>query len=346
MADEPKRQAGVPARATPPPAMAGSPSGSPASPTGAPPAKTSAPPPAMAGAAPGGSAPAATAPPAKTSAPPPAMAGAPPLAAPDTPVAPVAVEKNLRTVYRAGGGRRLTFSIVFLLLLPFFVSLGPMLWARISQGHWIGTPGLIVLAVGFAVIMFLIVVELLYSIRSRVELGEKSVRLTLPSGRGPTPMLRYARREIPYADITGVETRRECYGGAMAPVLLKGARVHTKDGSWVRLGYVSEANVDPALPFPEIAQRIAARAGVTVEDRGTVRRSVRKKMLGIKAEEEGAPIDEAMLAELNRRHRNVVLGLVGGLTLLIGIGMVMDVLSEASQPAPAASAPAPAKPSR
>ena len=40
------------------------------------------------------------------------------------------------TVYAAGGGRKFAFSFVFLLLLPFFISLPPMLFWRISQGHW------------------------------------------------------------------------------------------------------------------------------------------------------------------------------------------------------------------
>lgn len=284
-----------------------------------------------------------------------AVAGGEPLAGPTssnpTPAqapAPVVVEKNVRTVYRAGGGRRVAFSFIFLLLLPFFASLGPMLWARISQGHWLGTPGLIVLAIGFTLIMGLILVELLHSIRSRVELGEKAVRLTLPAGRGPTPKLMYRTHEVPYADIAAIETRRELYGGALAPVLLKGSRLILKDGTQIPLGYVSEANVDPAFPFNEIAERIAARAGLSVTDRGTVRRSVKNKMLGIKAgDEAGPPIEQVMLDELNRRHQRVVLGIVGGLVALIAAGIVMDVLSETTPPTVAAPAQtAPAKPAR
>lgn len=284
-----------------------------------------------------------------------AVAGGEPLAGPAStspapaPVpAPVAVEKNVRTVYRAGGGRRVAFSFIFLLLLPFFASLGPMLWARVSQGHWLGTPGLVVLAIGFSAIMGLILVELLHSIRSRVELGEKAVRLTLPSGRGPTPKLMYRTHEVPYADIAAIETRRELYGGALAPVLLKGSRLLLKDGTAIPLGYVSEANVDPAFPFNEIAERIAARAGLNVTDQGTVRRSVQKKMLGIKSgDDAGAPIEQAMLDQLNKRHYRLVLGVIGGLVALIAVGIVMDVVSETAPPTVAApAATAPTKPTR
>jgi hypothetical protein len=163
------------------------------------------------------------------------------------------------TVYAAGGGRKFAFSFVFLLLLPFFISLPPMLFWRISQGHWQGTFGLAVLAVAFAFIMFLIVIELMHSLMARIELGDKAVKLTLPAGRGPTPMVRYKTREILYTDIKAIETRREIYGGSVAPVLLKGARLILKDDTPVKLGYVSEADSDPSFPYPDIAHQIAER---------------------------------------------------------------------------------------
>ena len=157
-----------------------------------------------------------------------------------------------------------------------------MLFWRISQGHWHGTLGLVVLAAAFTFIMFLIVIELMHSLMARIELGDKSVKLTLPSGRGPTPMIRYKTREIPYSDIKAIETRREIYGGSVAPVLLKGARLILKDDTPVKLGYVSEADSDPSFPYPDIAHQIAERAGVAVIDRGNVRRSAQKKFLGLK----------------------------------------------------------------
>src|SRR5262245_54762798 len=186
------------------------------------------------------------------------------------------------TVYAAGGGRKFAFSFVFLLLLPFFVSLPPMLFWRISQGHWHGTFGLAVLAAAFTFIMFLIVIELMHSLMARIELGDKAVKLTLPSGRGPTPMIRYQTLAIPYSDIKAFETRREIYGGSVAPVLLKGARLILKDDTPVKLGYVSEADSDPSFPYPDIAHQIAERAGVPVTDMGNVRRSAQKKFLGLK----------------------------------------------------------------
>ncbi|MCB1526792.1 MAG: hypothetical protein KDJ45_03720 [Hyphomicrobiaceae bacterium] len=233
-----------------------------------------------------------------------------------------------RVIYRASGGRRVAFSVIFLLLLPFFVSLGPMLWVRITHGLWHDALGLSVIAIGFAIVMFLVLVELLHSVRSRVELGNTAVRFTLPSGRGPTPMLRFKTREIAYKDIGKIEVRREVYGGVLAPMMLKGARIVTRGGEKFRLGYVNEANVDPAFPYIEIGERIANRAGVEIVDRGNVRRSMPKKMLGIAASgrREKHSIDEIEMRELNKKHARLMGFLVAGLVVLIGLGIVGDMM--------------------
>lgn len=233
-----------------------------------------------------------------------------------------------RTVYAAGGGRKFAFSFVFLLLLPFFISLPPMLFWRISQGHWNGTPGLVVLAIAFTFIMFLVVIELMHSLMARIELGEKSVKMTLPSGRGPTPIIRYRSHDIPYDQIKAVETRREIYGGSVAPVLLQGARLILKDDSAVKLGYISEANSDPCFPYPEIAQQIAKRAGLTVEHKGNVRRSLQKKYLGLKqgflTPGDGV-VEESEIEALNKSHRRWVMRLITLLVGLVVVGIALDI---------------------
>jgi hypothetical protein len=234
-----------------------------------------------------------------------------------------------QTVYAASGGRKTFFSFVFLILLPFFVSLPAMMFVRVKHGLWFDSIGLAIMAVAFTSLMFLIVIELLFSLRARVELGNDSVKMTLPAGRGPTPMLRYKTHEVAYDQIQTVETRREIYGGSLVPVMLKGARIVTKDGKTVPIGYVSEANVDPAFPYPEIAGKIAERARLPLIDRGNVRRSFRRKFLGLKSGgvNEVDVVDEAQIAGLNHSHRNVVWGLVGALVVLIVIGIVDDFAS-------------------
>jgi hypothetical protein len=260
-------------------------------------------------------------------------------AAPAPVSASVPAPKPERTVYAAGGGRKFAFSIVFLILLPFFISLPPMLFWRISQGHWQGTVGLVVLAIAFTFIMFLLFIELMHSLMTRIELGDTTVKLTLPSGRGPTPIVRYRTDDIPYDQIKAVETRREIYGGSMAPVLLQGARLILKDDSAVKLGYVSEANSDPCFPYPEIAQQIAERARLKVEHRGNVRRSVQKKYFGLSrgflSEDEGT-VDESDIEALNKSHRRWVMRIISLLVGLVVLGIALDIIFPPSSGLPPA----------
>jgi hypothetical protein len=255
--------------------------------------------------------------------------------------APVAApaSKPERTVYAAGGGRKFAFSFVFLLLLPFFISLPPMLFWRLSQGHWQGTPGLLVLAVAFTFIMVLLLIELMHSLMARIELGDTSVKMMLPAGRGPTPIVRYRSHDIPYDQIKAVETRREIYGGTVAPVLLQGARLILKDDSAVKLGYVSEANSDPCFPYPEIAQRIAERAGLTVQHRGNVRRSVQKKYLGLKRgllTQGDGNVEDSEIEALNKSHHRWVMRLISLLVGLVIVGIALDIIFPPSSGLPPA----------
>lgn len=227
--------------------------------------------------------------------------------------------------YGASTLRTTIFCLVFLLLLPFFASLPAMIGMRATAGVLGDNLGLLVLAAVFTALMFLVFVEMMFSIRTRVHLGREKVRMTLPSGRGPTPMLRYRSYEFPYDQVDTVETRREIYGGALTPVLMKGARVTLKDGSLVPLGYVSDADSDPVFPYDEIARKIAERARLPLIDRGAVRRSVRSKMLGIKATDaENTLIDDAGIARLNASHNTFMLALIGIVLILMLIGIVQD----------------------
>jgi len=244
-----------------------------------------------------------------------------------------------KLVYKASGGRKTFFSFAFLILLPFFASLPAMIYARITHGLWLDSVGLAIFALCFTAVMFLLLVELMLSLRSRVVLGPKGVKMTLPSGRGPTPMLRYRTNKMDYDEIQSVETRREVYGGSLAPVLMKGARIIKKDGEAVKLGYVNESNVDPTFPYPVIAKHIADRARLPLIDRGNVRRSARAKFLGLRARAQSRDtadstaaaddtLDETQITELNHRHRSVMLGVLGALAALLLLGIALDVASQ------------------
>lgn len=247
----------------------------------------------------------------------------PMLAGPAAPTA--APSQPERTTYGVGGGRKTLIAVTFLLLLPFFASLPAMIFMRASRGLGVDAIGLTIMAVGFAIIMFLLLINLMFSLRAHLHLGESGVHLTLPSGRGPTPMLRYRSEIIPYTDIAGVETRREIYGGSLTPVMLHGARLIKKDGTFVRLGYDSEANTNQVFPWMTIADQIAKRAGVAVKDAGSVRRSVGAKMLGVVSQSPPTPITGPEIAALNRAHARVMIGIVGALLTLVAIGIFNDI---------------------
>jgi hypothetical protein len=236
-----------------------------------------------------------------------------------------------RVVYEAGGGRKLFLSLAFLILFPFYVSLAPMLFQRLSRGLWLDTIGLMIFSTIFTALMALLAVQLYQALRSRVVLGPTSVNVTLPEGSGATPMLRFVNREIPYDQIQAVETRCVLFGNRWAPVLLRSTRLVTRDGHHVRLGNVSEDNVDQYLPFPEIGAKIAKRAGVSVLDGGMVRRSIERRILGFigrKTTIEDSPaVTHAELAEIGSRHKRTMRALMVVLALLVAGGITIDILT-------------------
>jgi hypothetical protein len=228
------------------------------------------------------------------------------------------------TVYQAGGFRKLILAFLFLLLLPFFVSLPVMLYQRLAKGvlfeHW----GLIVLAIGFGLIMLLLLFELVYSIRARIVLGENGIRLSVPAGRFGVPALSYRQAEVPYDQIAAVETRCEIYGGSIAPVMMREARIMTKSGQQHSLGTVSEADTDPLFPVRDIAERLCKNCGVQLVEREAVRRQTRKLLMGLADESTDVPVTSDMVAALNRNHNRFVLGLVAVMVLLLAAGIAID----------------------
>jgi hypothetical protein len=234
-----------------------------------------------------------------------------------------------QTVWAAGGGRKVILSFLFLILLPFYLSLGPMLFQRISRGFVGDSVSLAVFGLLFSVVMALLLARLVQSVRSRVELGPTSVKLALPAyGKGPVPLFRFNDREISYADIEGVDRRCEIYGGSFAPVRLTSTRLTLKGGERLVLGYSDAYDSATVFPMAEIGDAIAARAGKSVIDHGVVHRSVQRRLKGEQtAEEEKVPLTAADVAAINVRHRRNVVATVAGLVLLVAGGIVIDLMT-------------------
>lgn len=235
-----------------------------------------------------------------------------------------------RQVWSSGGGRRMVLAFAFLLLLPFYASLGPMLFQRISRGLVGDTLALGVLALAFTVLMGVLLQQLIHAVRTRVVIDGQSTKLTVPDAgrRGPLFLFRYLTRDIPHADIASVETRSEVYGGSLAPVLLKSTRLSTKSGQQVVLGYTNVNDLDDQIPYPAIGAEIAKRAGVDVKDFGVVRRSLQKRVLGITAKgDDSQKLPDGDIAAINASHSRNLRLLVAALAVLVVGGIALDFLT-------------------
>ena len=253
-----------------------------------------------------------------------ASPAAPPVSTDPPPPAPSGPE---RTYYECGAGRKTFFSLAFIVLLPFYISLPMMLFQRLSKGLWLDTWQLMILAFLFTVLMTLILFELIFSLRSEVEIGDTAVSFTLPAGGGGvTPWLPYESRHIPYEEIEAVETRREIYGGSWAPMMMRTIRIITKTGERIVLGRTNERDDDPKFPFPTIGRQIAARAGVEVIDRGNIMREFHRRMFGLTDQAASGP--EPEIAQLNKQHNSFLTGLIIVLVVLLLLGIAGDIWTE------------------
>ncbi len=230
-----------------------------------------------------------------------------------------------RRVWRAGGGMRTALAFAALILLPFYVSVGPMLAQRLRAGLWTDTIALGVLGAAFTVLMGLLALRLVHAVRARIEVGEHGVRYVLPNAASTIPLWHFNTGDIPYDRIQSVETRREIFGGRLAPTFVRATRLITRDGQKIVLGYVNEGNQDQTFPFPEIGAEIAKRAGINVADRGTVRRSLKKRALGLtSAAPDNTSVPEAEIATIRALHRRSMIALIAGLLALVVGGIALD----------------------
>lgn len=238
-------------------------------------------------------------------------------------------ERPANQVWQASGGRRLTLAFIFLILLPFYVSIGPMLFQRITRGLVVDAVWLGLLGLAFTVLMGLILHELMSSVRTRIELGDSTVKVAVPAFKnGPLPLFRFNAREIAYADIAGIDTRTEVYGGTLAPVLLKSTRLNIANGDRLVLGYTDPNDPDATFPYPDIGAAIATRAGKPVVDHGIVHRSIGRRVLGTtSAADENVPLDVTTIETINRSHARNVRAVVIGLAALIVAGIGLDFVT-------------------
>jgi len=124
-----------------------------------------------------------------------------------------------------------------------------------------------------------------------------------------------------------VELRREVFGAAILPVLMRNAVVRTRDNREISLGYTRDADDDAAYPLAEIAGEIARRSAVPLVDQRTVwRRSRAERALGYISEIDTQTyiIDQTDIDKINLSHRRLVLGLISVLATMIFLGIFAD----------------------
>lgn len=232
-----------------------------------------------------------------------------------------------RIRYVTSGWRQGVFALALLIELPFLLGALHMLLRRVLDGIWIDVPGLLIIALGLVAVAAMLSMELIYSVRARVKFGRSALSFTLPRNGGPTPLLRYTRADIPYHAIKSVELRSEVFGGKLAPVMLRGLVVRTKDNREYVLGHTRDDFCDPAFPFAEIGHRLAQRAALQLLDQRTVWRRTRKeRSLGYISEFDTNSylMDDAQTGQLNTGHRRLMLGLASALAALVLLGLLAD----------------------
>ena len=169
-----------------------------------------------------------------------------------------------------GRGLQFVLSAGFFLFLVFVINAG-------AGAVWLATHNLPGTAVVFALMFIVGLIVLLYigvflfaASHTELHLGPEVVRMVLPNWRGPMPLFPYTEMEVPYDQIAAVETRGEIYRYLLLPTLMRSVSIVRKDGERFTLGYIRENTTDPAVPFNEVAQRLAEGAGVGVTRRGVV----------------------------------------------------------------------------
>lgn len=239
-----------------------------------------------------------------------------------------AQQRRDRTDYGVSALRQTFFALCLLALTPFAIGLTVMIGRRAGDGLWYDLPALGVLAVGLGAVMTMLMLELLFCVRSRLVLGKMAVRFTLPKNGAAVPLWSYASHDIPYHTIKGVELRREVFGGKIAPVLLRGLVIKTKDNKEIVAGHTLEGFDDPAFPYGIIGEQIAARAAVPFVDQRTIwlrSRADRALEYISQYDTQTYILDPAEAERLNTAHRRILLGLSSALAAIVLLGLLAEL---------------------
>jgi hypothetical protein len=171
-------------------------------------------------------------------------------------------------VVTAAPWRVLLLGVVMIVCSAAFVAVGTILAAVPTDSLALR---IVLVCLGLMVIgLAAYFVLLIHWMRNRIEVGPRAVKLRMAPTRGPLPLPRSIRAEIPYSEIAAVETREEVYSTFGLATVQRVYSMVTRDGTRFPLGLMTE-NWGAQLPFDQAAARIAERAHLPVVDRGAVR---------------------------------------------------------------------------
>ncbi|MEO0620082.1 MAG: hypothetical protein AAFZ01_12500 [Pseudomonadota bacterium] len=235
-------------------------------------------------------------------------------------------ENRETRIYEAGEARRTILAFVFMVMLPFLISMPVMVILRGINGFWADAASATVLTALFGTWMLFLYINVQASFRSRVTVAPDTVEVATPRWRGPHPGIGYTKATVAFADIEKVQSRCEIYRAINVPVMTRATTLKLNDGRRVMLGYVNDNSPDPALDYPEIGRTIAEWADVPFEtvppvDGGTQVRALLKGP----PDWSRMPLSENALKRMRRDNRWFQTGIALALFGLAGAGLLYDL---------------------
>jgi len=235
-------------------------------------------------------------------------------------------QSKKNTTYEIGIGRKALLSLAVLLMAPFLLSAPILVVWRLIRGQWLDAITPLILTVAFIWAFSFILMHMISSMRSKIQITGDSLSLMAPTWRGPTPAPPYHGETLRFSEIDGVETRAEIYRAAGIQTMMRSYAVKSGDKRVV-LGYMKDNATDPAFPLDDIAKEIAARANVPVTNLGRISAGTQYGALY-----RGQPnprarqIDERAMALIERRNEDILRAMVLGLLGLALLGLAIDII--------------------
>jgi hypothetical protein len=237
------------------------------------------------------------------------------------------IQSGETLIFRPGAGLRIMLTVSFALLLIFLANaVAGSIWL-LARGVWADALVFMMMFAVGAALLALNAVFLLAASHVEVRMEPDKCLMVLPNWRGPTPLLPYTKIEIPYKDIAAVDTRGEIYTYVVLPVAVHASSFVRNDGRRYTLGYMRESSDDVSVPYREIADELARRAGVGVNYLGVVQGGTRTRaILNDEPPWDAAALDEAKIVELRSKETRFMTIAAMSFLVFVAFGLAFQLL--------------------